>query len=80
MFHIAGIKDITSKIEQIEKSREKKKQLEETLSEATTKHINSLWKEHEINIIVDIDNMECNIMIEDQDNTSPKYNMNQRSD
>ena len=80
IFNIAWISDIKWEIEQIESSREKKKQLEEALSENITTHINQLWKEHKINIIIDIDSMVCTIMVEDKDNSLPKYSMNQRSD
>ena len=80
IFDVAGIEDISTTLDLVATSKEKKKQLENTLTEKITDHINNLWQEHEINIVIDIDNMICEIMIEDKDNTSPKYSMDQRSD
>lgn len=82
IFYIAGIRedDISDRIELIVGSKEKRKQLEEELSTAITSHINKKWSEHDINIEVDIEDMKCSIMVEDKDNTVPKYSMLQRSD
>ncbi|MCK4798778.1 MAG: AAA family ATPase [Spirochaetes bacterium] len=80
IFYIAGIDNIDKRIDLITESREKRKQLEDTLSTSITNYINNVWKEHRVNIKVDIENMQCNIMVEDKDDTEPKYNMNQRSD
>lgn len=80
VFFIAGIEDIKERIELISTSKEKRKQLEDELSAGITTYINGAWKEHEINIKVDIESMQCSIMIEDKDNAVPKYSMDQRSD
>ena len=80
IFHIAGIENISKRIDLITDNTEKRSQLEDELSEATTKYINDVWKEHRVNIKIDIENMQCKIMVEDKDDTKPKYNMDQRSD
>ena len=80
IFHVAGITDISKRIDLILNSREKRKQLEDELSKKITEYINMVWKEHKINIKVDIENMLWSIMVEDQDDSEPKYSMEQRSD
>lgn len=80
IFHIANIKNITERIQMIANSMEKRRQLEEELTTSITNYINHAWQEHEINVKVCIENMQCSVMIEDKDNTAPKYNINQRSD
>lgn len=82
IFYIAGIEgeEIAKKIDFIHDSKSKRKQLEEKLSSAITKHVNSKWPEHRINIGVDIEDMKADILIEDKDNTAPKYAMRERSD
>ncbi len=80
VFHIAGIDKIKERLELVSNSPEKRKQLEDELSKSITRYINGVWKEHEINVRVDIESMQCSIMIEDKDNAAPKYSMNQRSD
>lgn len=81
IFRIAGIKEIKNRIELILNNTEERSQLEEELSEKITAYINSVWKEHAINIKLRIEEpLSCTVMVEDKDNTMPKYNMNQRSD
>lgn len=80
IFKIGGVKDIKAMIELIAKDTEEKQELEEKLSEAITKYINKVWKEHKVNIKVRIEEMSCTVSVEDKDNTKPKYQMSQRSD
>lgn len=80
IFHIAGIKEIGSRIKLISASMEKTRQLEEELTTSITNYINNVWREHEVNLKVCIENMQCAVLIEDKDDTAPKYNINQRSD
>lgn len=73
--------DLVQNIERMIKNSEERSELEETLSEEITKHINTLWPEHKINIRVRIEaNNLCTVSIEDKDNTRPKFSMDQRSD
>lgn len=80
IFHIAKIENISERITRISASIDKRRQLEEELTAAITGYINQVWKEHKINVKVCIENMQCSIMIEDKDDTSPKYSISQRSD
>lgn len=84
IFHISGIDDenIKSRIELIEEDGdEERSELSETLSGAITRYVNSVWKEHKINIKTSIEtDLSCVVSVEDQDNHLPKYSMNQRSD
>ncbi|MCG3677918.1 AAA family ATPase [Aliarcobacter butzleri] len=83
IFYISGInqENIKSRIEQAEQDEEYIHELSEILSEEATKYINSVWKEHKINIKVIIEStLNCFVNIEDQDYHRPKYKMDQRSD
>lgn len=80
IFHIAEITDIKSRIASIEKDDEEKYELEGQLSNSITKYINRVWKEHKINIKIRIEGMQCQVSVEDKDNTKAKFKMGQRSD
>ena len=81
IFKISGIDDIGFRIDLIKQDDEKRQETEELLSQNITKHINEIWKEHKINIKIRIEeNLNCKVSVEDQDNSLPKYKMNQRSD
>ncbi|MGE4399252.1 MAG: AAA family ATPase [Campylobacterales bacterium] len=83
IFYIAQIneEDIAARIGIIETDDEERMELSQLLSEEITKYINSKWNEHKINITVTIEkNLECSVIIEDKDNSRPKYKMEQRSD
>jgi len=79
-FQIAGIEDIKGKIEKIINNPPKRVQLEQKLSESVTKHINNVWPEYKISVKFSIDNMQLSFLVEDNDNSLPKYEVIQRSD
>ncbi|WP_321307458.1 AAA family ATPase [Marinifilum fragile] len=81
IFKIAEIDNIEERIELISNNNtEERRELEEDLSNSITNYINKIWPEHKINIIIDIENMYCKVLIEDKDDRKPKYKMDQRSD
>lgn len=80
IFRICGIKDIKSRIMMISNDIEERAQLKQELSDSITSYVNKVWPEHPIKIFVEIESMSCTVMIEDKDNSLPKYKMNQRSD
>lgn len=79
-FKIAGITDIKKKIDSVSNNQAKQEQLKDLLNEKITRHINTVWKEHKINIRFVINDMELSFYVEDQDNSLPKYAVEQRSD
>ncbi|MDP3729392.1 MAG: AAA family ATPase [bacterium] len=79
-FQIAGIEDMKEQIEKIIDNPSKRVQLEQKLSESTTKHINDVWPEHKVGVKFSIDNMQLSFLVEDNDNNLPKYEVTQRSD
>ena len=79
-FKIAGIEKIKEKIDSVVGQSAKIATLKDLLNEKVTEHINNVWKEHKINIRFEIDNMQLSFLIEEKDNTLPKYELNQRSD
>lgn len=80
IFNISGITEIKKRVEIIKNDIEERSQLRQELSNSITNYINERWPEHRINIFVEIENMSCTVMIEDKDDTLPKYRMEQRSD
>lgn len=72
--------DIKVTLEKALKSPAKRDELVEKISEAITKHINKIWKEHKIKIRVSINGDKCNVLVEDKDNKFSYFSMNQRSD
>jgi len=81
IFRIAGIDNIEDSINLISHDNtEERRELEELLSNSITEYINRIWPEHKINLIIDIENMHCKVLIEDKDDRKPKYKMEQRSD
>ncbi len=79
-FRIAGIENIKDRIDSISGNSAKIATLKDLLNQKVTEHINKVWKEHKINIRFEIDNMQLSFLIEEKDNTLPKYEVNQRSD
>lgn len=80
IFHIAGISNIEDRINLIASDLEERTQLKQELSFHITKYINKAWPEHKINLYVEIEGTQCYVMVEEQDDSIPKYNMDQRSD
>jgi len=80
IFKIAGIKDIEKRIQQVKEEIEERSQLKQELTNSITRHINEKWPEHKINILIEMEGMTCTVMVEDQDDSLPKYKMEQRSD
>lgn len=79
-FRIAGVVDIEDKINAIIGNPAKASSLKDLLNQKVTEHINKVWKEHKISIKFEIDNMQLSFLIEEKDNTLPKYEVVQRSD
>ncbi len=71
---------IKSTIEKALLKPENKAELQTTFSKTTTIYVNKIWKEHKINIVVNIDGNNCSVHIEDKDKAHKYYSMNQRSD
>ncbi|EZH73801.1 hypothetical protein ATO12_17870 [Aquimarina atlantica] len=80
IFNISGITDIEKRIDLIKDDIEERAQLKQELSTSITNYINERWPEHKINIFIEIENMLCSVMVEDKDDTLPKYKMEQRSE
>lgn len=83
IFHISGFltdEAIKKTIERALKKQEKSDELKDKLSSATTKHINKIWKEHKIKIVVSINDSNCQVFIEDKDKKHSYFRMEQRSD
>ncbi|WP_028891633.1 ATP-dependent endonuclease [Tenacibaculum sp. 47A_GOM-205m] len=83
IFHISGYSDkesIKRTIERALKNQEKTDELKDKLSSATTRHINKIWKEHKIKIVVSINAGNCQVFIEDKDKKHSYFRMEQRSD
>lgn len=83
IFHIKGI-DTNPKIKTaIEKALlkpENKAELQDSLSKAITIYVNKIWKEHKINIKINIDGPLCSVHIEEKDKEHKYFSMRQRSD
>ncbi len=79
-FNIAGIDKISQRIDSIVGSPAKKSQLQDNLANKVTEHINKVWKEHEINIRFEIDNMQLTFLVEEKSDTNHKFEANKRSD
>ena len=79
-FLIAGISDINYKINSINGNIAKLSQLKDLLNEKVTDHIKNKWKENKISIRFEIDGMQLSFLVEEDDNTLPKYEVSQRSD
>lgn len=83
IFNIANISDenIPIRLNDCLESDEEREELAEILSEEVSKHINSIWKEHNISFKITIESdFICRVNIFDNDNKRPKYKMEQRSD
>lgn len=82
-FRIAGISSsvqISARIKSIKDKPGKTLELIQVLDESVTKHINEKWGEHNINVKFAINNMELSFLVEDKDDSLPKYVTTQRSD
>jgi len=83
IFHINGIntdEKIQKAIEKALKRPESKAELQVNLSNSITIYINKIWKEHKINIKINIDGSSCSVHVEDKDKEHKYFNMKQRSD
>jgi ATP-dependent endonuclease of the OLD family-like protein len=84
MFYLAGCKDqseIKSKIDEIEKADNKRRRLMKKISSETTRYLNDKWKEHEIDIEVEIESstLELSVVVKDKCDTDSYYDMTDRS-
>ena len=72
--------DIKKKIESIANSAKKTLSFKDMLNKDVTDYINRVWPEHKINIRFEINNMQLSFFVEEKDDTTPKYEVDQRSD
>lgn len=83
IFHIYGKttdKEIKQTIERALSNQARTDALKEKMSEKVTKHINRIWKEHKIKIVISINGSNCQVQVEDKDKKFAYYTMAQRSD
>jgi len=83
IFSIYGKKtneEIKSAIENALSNQARCDELEKKMSDAVTKYINKIWKEHRIKIIISINSTNCKVHVEDKDKEFRYYSMSQRSD
>ena len=81
IFWLSGIKDnIKDRIDISLKDMGGKAELEKELGKNATTYINDIWPEHKINIVVRIENISCEVYIEDKDKIDTYHNMLNRSD
>lgn len=67
-------------IERALKKQEKSDELKDKMSITISKHLNKIWKEHKIKIIISINGNNCQVFIEDNDKKHNYYRMEQRSE
>jgi len=72
--------EINTAIERALNSQAKCAELQEKMSEAVTKYVNRIWKEHKIKVKISINSANCAVHIEDNDKKFRYYSMSQRSD
>lgn len=72
--------EIKSYIDKYLSSQDKISEFKKQISKVATQHINSIWKEHKINISFDINGSNISLFINEKANDSRNYFMNQRSD
>jgi predicted ATP-dependent endonuclease of OLD family len=83
IFNISGYKndlEISKIIDKAISKPEFKAELQSNLSQSITTYINKIWKEHKINIKINIDGSNCSVHVEDKDREFKYYSMKQRSD
>ncbi len=83
IFHLNGQKDDDSIKESILTAlndEESRAELKDALSDAATTYINNIWKEHKINIKVEMNGDNCSVMVEDKGVAHKYYSMDKRSD
>jgi predicted ATP-dependent endonuclease of OLD family len=83
MFYLAGQKnkeEISQKIAEIEKDNKQRRKLAGMLSKKTTEYLNKKWKEHEIEIEVEIGNdLVASVFVKDKCDKDNYFNMSDRS-
>jgi len=72
--------EIKSAIERALGSQAKCDKLKKEMSDAVTKYINKIWKEHKIKINISINSTNCEVHVEDKDKRYTYFSMAQRSD
>lgn len=83
IFHIYGKtsdNEIKETIERALSKQERSDELKAKMSDKVTRHINRIWKEHRIKIIISINGSSCQVQVEDKDKKFAYYTMAQRSD
>ncbi len=82
MFYLYGVitkEGIAKIINKALANPEKKAELQDKLSSRVTSHINKIWEEHKIRIIVKIDGDMLNVHVADRGKKHEYYKMEQRS-
>lgn len=84
MFYLAGQKtkdEIKQKITNISKNDKERSKFARKLSEETTKYLNSKWKEHQIDIKVEIESdLTAYVYVVDKCDQDNRFNMTDRSE
>ena len=83
MFNLIGVpnKDIPAYVGKIIDSSDFRDDFETDISKKTTKHINELWKEHNIEIKVRVEGSQCSVHVKDKcPEFKRAFSMEQRSD
>jgi predicted ATP-dependent endonuclease of OLD family len=83
MFNICGYdtdEKIKLVIERALKKQEKSDELRDRMSTTITKHLNKIWKEHKVKVIISINGNNCQVFIEDNDKKHNYFRMEQRSE
>lgn len=83
MFKLIGCvsnEDIINKINDIKSNTKKRNKLEKLLSDSVTDYLNERWKEHPINIFVEIDsNLNLSVFVKDKCDSDNPFFMEDRS-
>jgi len=83
LFYLTGIKDenLENMIEAIKQDHAERRQLEKSLSEKATKHINTIWPEHKVKLDIGFESSGiCTVHVVDKDCDTKMFEMDERSD
>ncbi len=81
MFLLAGIdeKDLASNVARMLSNTDDRAELEAHIAKKVTEHINTIWPDHRIEIVLRVEAGNCEIFVKDRD-SSPRFKMDERSD
>lgn len=83
MFAIYGKtskQEIKETINKAQSSQANMDMLKDQMADSVTKHLNEIWKEHNVNLIISINGDNLNVHVEDNDKKYSYFSMDQRSD